>query len=35
MENTELVEQFKELIKDLSAEEIESVIAYIKELQNK
>lgn len=35
MENTELVEQFKELIKDLSAEEIESVKAYIKELQNK
>ena len=35
MEKTELVEQFKELIKDLSAEEIESVKAYIKELQNK
>lgn len=35
MENTELVEQFIELIKDLSAEEIESVKAYIKELQNK
>lgn len=35
VENTELVEQFKELIKNLSAEEIESVKEYIRELQNK
>lgn len=35
MGNTELVEQFKELIKDLSADELESVKEYIRELQNK
>jgi len=35
MENYELAEQFIELIKDLSAEEIESVKEYLRELQNK